>query len=330
MRLEITRIEGLRNDLLLRIDRSEIETATLSVANRAQLMTLPGMPRHREARPEEVQGIADAKVPIEEHLRRLGVIDDTGKARQRAIAISNRNLGTNHGHVAWQRDEQPAIVRIAEDPFAGRPRSCLTVRAGGRLAIEDLTFDAREQRIQAVDGGHDVSADIEWATYGQQVLRNGGIARIDDIIDEFYDLRHVLAFDHRHEQGERIRQEIYEGYPAQFRERTLRAWRAQGVPRARYFQNAVGLSPREVIVLQREGTVEEIGVALRDAGADDGLILDNGGSVVCWVWWANNYAGGIVSPTVDYRPPGTSAIAFVLKGPLKIDLPGGSVSYSTA
>ena len=102
------------------------------------------------------------------------------------------------------------------------------------------------------------------------------------------------------------------------------------MPRARYFHSALGLSAREVVVLQREGTIEEIGAALRDAGADDGLILDNGGSVACWVWWANNYAGGVVSPTVDYRPPGTSAIAFVLKGPLNVDLPGGSVSYSAA
>jgi hypothetical protein len=102
MRLEINRIEGLRNDLLLRIDRAEIESVRLSVANRDRLMTLPGMPRHRAASAEETEGIADAKVPIEEHLRLLGVVDESGRARQRAIAISNRNLGTNHGHVAWQ------------------------------------------------------------------------------------------------------------------------------------------------------------------------------------------------------------------------------------
>ena len=48
MRLEITRIEGLRNDLLLRLDRSEIDAARLSVANRDRLMALPGMPRHRQ------------------------------------------------------------------------------------------------------------------------------------------------------------------------------------------------------------------------------------------------------------------------------------------
>ena len=73
-----------------------------------------------------------------------------------------------------------------------------------------------------------------------------------------------------------------------------------------------------------------MGEALAPAGADDGVILDNGGSVVCWVWWANVYAGGIVSPTIDYRPAGTSAIAFLLEGPLTVDLPGGSVAYSVA
>ena len=329
MRLEITRIEGLRNDLLLRIDRTEIAAARLSVAHRARLMALPGMPRHRQPSADEARGMAEVKVPIEEHLRLLDVVGDDGHARQRAIAISNRNLGTNHGHIAWQRDQQPPIVRIGEDPSSFAARSCLTVRDGGRISIEDLTFDVEHGRLRAADAT-DVSAEIAWATYGQRVLRAGAVSRVEDLIADFYDLRHVLAFDHRHEQGERLRQEIYDGYPERFREQALRAWREHGVPRARYFHNAVGLSPTEVIVLQREGTVEEIGAALRDAGAEDGVILDNGGSVVCWVWWANDYRGGVVSPTVDYRPPGTSAIAFVLKGPLNVNLPGGSVSYSTA
>jgi hypothetical protein len=87
---------------------------------------------------------------------------------------------------------------------------------------------------------------------------------------------------------------------------------------------------RRLVVVQREGTVEELGAALEQAGAADGIILDNGGSVACWVWWANAYAGGLVSPTVDHRPPGTSAIAFVLKGPSNVTLPGGSVAFSVA
>ena len=329
MRLEITRIEGRRNDLLLRIDRAEIESVKLSVANRTRLMSLAGMPRHRAASESETRGIESVKAPIDDHLRRLAIVDGQGKVQQRAIAISNRNLGTNHGHMAWQRLEAPPVFRLGEDPCTWPSRSCLTVRTDGRLSIEDLAFDVEGQRVSAA-GGADVSDEIEWATYGQQVLRRGAVTRVDEIIDQFYDLRHVLAFDHHREQGERIRKDIYEGYPERFREQALRAWREAGVPRARYFHNAVGLSASDVLIVQREGTIEEIGAALRDAGADDGLILDNGGSVVCWVWWANCYAGGVISPTVDYRPPGTSAIAFVLKGPLKIDLPGGGVSYSTA
>ena len=137
----------------------------------------------------------------------------------------------------------------------------------------------------------------------------------------------MLAFDPRREAGDALRRALYGGYPGQFRKNIWSAW-ADGAPRARYVHNAIGLSSDAVVILQREGTLEEIGAALRDAGARDGLVLDNGGSVACWVWWANQYAGGLISPTIDYRPSGTSAIAFLLKGPAQHHLPGGSVSYS--
>jgi hypothetical protein len=329
MKLEITRLEGQRNDLLLRLERSEIDTALLSVANRQRLMTLPGMPRHRSATVAEQQGIADSKIPIEDHLRRLGVINEAGIAQRRAVAVSNRNLGTNHGHVAWQRSEAPRAFRILDDRCSHPWHSCLTVRRDGVLTIEDLRFDLPADRLYHAVGGDDLTEVIEWATFGQRVLRQGRVAGIDELAGQFYDARHLLAFDPHREGGERIRQEIYQGYPDTFEANVRRAWRESGIPRARYVHNAVGLSAEALFVLQREGTVEEIGSALAAAGADDGVILDNGGSVVCWVWWANVYAGGIISPTIDYRPPGTSAIAFLLKGPMTVDLPGGSVSYSS-
>jgi hypothetical protein len=328
MRLEIARVEGLRNDLVLQLDRSEIESALLSIANRDRLMALPGIPRHREATDEEARGIDDAKVLLEEHLRRLGFLGNDGKAARRAIAVSNRNLGTNHGHLAWQRQETPRIFAIREDPRPRRHLSCLTSWVDGRVSIEDLRFDYDADRVYEAHAGRDLVDEIDWATSGQRVLHDGRVSRIDEIADHFYDVRHVLAFDRRREAGERTKREIYRGYPQAFRDNVLRAWRDLGIPRARYVHNAIGISADALFIVQREGTVEEIGDALKSAGATDGLILDNGGSVACWVWWANLYAGGIVSPTVDYRPPGTSAIAFVLKGPLNVELPGGSVSYS--
>jgi hypothetical protein len=132
----------------------------------------------------------------------------------------------------------------------------------------------------------------------------------------------VLAFDQHRSEGEEIRRGLYGDYPRAFPENVRRAWRDLGTPRARYFHNAIGMSSDALVVVQREGTVEELGAPLEQAGAADGIILDNGGSVACWVWWATAYAGGLVSPTVDYRPQGTSAIAFVLKGPSNVTLPG--------
>jgi hypothetical protein len=330
MRLEINRVEGLRNDLLLRLERAEIDSALLSVANRERLIALPGMPRHRAATTEEAEGIAESKITIEDHLRRLKILDDSGRAQRRAVAISNRNLGTNHGHVAWQRSQTPRVFRILEDPGDYPAYSCLAMWRSGMLSIEDLRFDFAGDRVHGADDGRDLSDEIEWATFGQRVLRDGQVARIDDILEQFYDVRHALAFDHHREGGEMIRRGIYRDYPRKFRENTWKAWHDFGVPRSRYFHNAIGLSAQEVVIVQQEGTVEEIGAALERAGAGDGIILDNGGSVVCWAWWVNQYAGGTMSPTIDYRPPGTSAIAFLLKGPMRTELPGGSVSYTVA
>ena len=133
MQLEVTRLEGRRNDLRLRLERSEIEEAVLSLPHRTRLAALPGMPRHRTARAAEEQGIAESKVPIDEHLRGLGIIDAGGRAVRRAVAISNRNLGTNQGHVAWQRAESPRAFHILEDPLSYASYSCLAIWVDGHL-----------------------------------------------------------------------------------------------------------------------------------------------------------------------------------------------------
>jgi hypothetical protein len=92
MQLEINRLEGLRNDLLLRLERSEIDAALLSVAHRERLMALPGMPRHRGATPQEDQAVAGCKISLQDHLQGLGIVDTSDNSQRRAIAISNPNL----------------------------------------------------------------------------------------------------------------------------------------------------------------------------------------------------------------------------------------------
>ena len=52
MKLEMTRLEVRRNDLLLRLERAELDSALLSVANR-EALRVAGDGRHRPATDEE-------------------------------------------------------------------------------------------------------------------------------------------------------------------------------------------------------------------------------------------------------------------------------------
>jgi hypothetical protein len=95
----------------------------------------------------------------------------------------------NHGHLAWQRSETPRIFRIPEDPSDYASYLCLCAWRDGRLAIEDLRFDFDIEHIFRATDGFDLTDEVEWATFGQRVLRDGRIARIEDIADQFYDHR---------------------------------------------------------------------------------------------------------------------------------------------
>lgn len=327
MEVHLHQDAGYRNDLTVMIARAEIETALLHIAHRDRLMELPGLTRHREPTAGEREENRKCKVPVEEHLWGLGLLDGAGKPLRRVIAVGNRNLGNNHGFVAWQHDQTPRLFHVQGDPLAYPTYSCLVAGPGGGLTIEDLRFDPLGARVYRAADGCDLTDSVAWATFGQRVLRTGRVVSVADIVEQFYDIRHVLAYDVRRPDGKRVEEAVFQGYPERFREQALRALWEHGVPRNRYLHNSIGLSRDTVILLQREGTPEEIGHWLREAGAEDGILLDNGGSVACWGSWVYP-SGGIVFAAPDYRPLATSVLAFVLKGPVRADLPGGSVSFT--
>jgi hypothetical protein len=327
MRVRLHYTPGLRNDLTVWIPREELEDARLCVTHRERLMSLPGLPRHREPTAEERRQNSECKIPVEAHLEQAGLLDDTSPPRRRVLAVGNRNLGNNHGGVAWQRHQEPRLFRLHEDPLNFPAYSCLVHYGGGNVSIEDLHFDPATGDVYQADEGLHLAAEIEWATFGQRVLRAGKAVPISSIIEQFYDIRHVLAFDTSWAEGREINAQLYEGYPDRFRQNALRALQELGVPRSRYLHNCIGLSPNSIVLLQREGTVEEVALGLREAGAQDGLILDNGGSVACWAWSVYP-RGGFLFAAPDYRPNATSIIALVLGGPVRTRLPGGSVSYT--
>ena len=329
MKVHLNKAHGLRNDLLIVLPRLEVEGALLHIANRARLMTLPGLLRHvPEQDPSERRQVGNCKIPVEEHLKQISaaghqLLDADGRPQRRVIVIGSRNTGNNHGFIAWQKDENPKLFHVRGDPLNYPSYSCLVRHRDGRLAIRALRFD----RDRVFEGDAEVTEQIEWSVYANRVLKDGEVVNLEEIIDQFYDIRHVLAFDREREPGRQIEAELYQDYPGRFRENAIKAWLEKGVPRNRYLHNCLGLSDDRVFILQREGTIEEIANWLKEAGAKDGVILDNGGSVFCWAWWLYP-KGGFLFTAPDFRPPSSAVIAFVLKGPATTSLPGGSVSFS--
>jgi hypothetical protein len=328
MEIRLNRTPGLRNDLLVVIARSEIEDALFHIAHREKLRQLPGLLRHvPKQNPDERRQVNECKVPVEGHLELLtqrghGLLDAKGTPTRRVVAIGSRNVGNNHGFVAWQRDESPKLFQVTGDLLNYPAYSCLVRHQDGRLAVRALNFKAD----RVFEGETDITEEVAWCVYANWVLRDGKVVSIEEIIDQFYDIRHVLAFDRQHESGRQIEAEIFEGYPERFRENALRALK-RGVPRNRFLHNCLGLSDDSIFILQREGTIEEVAHWLREAGAKDGLILDNGASPFCWAWWPYP-KGGFIFTAPDFRPRASAVIAFVLRGPAATDLPGGSVSFT--
>jgi hypothetical protein len=250
-------------------------------------------------------------------------VDADGKPKRRVIVIGSRNVGNNHGFVAWQKDENQKLFHVRGEPFNHPSYSCLVIHQDGRLAVRALRFE--QDRVFESDT--DITEEVTWCVYANWVLRDGKVVNIEEIIDQFYDIRHVLAFEREHPLGKQIEAFLYEGYPERFRENALRAWREKGVPRNRFLHNVLGLSDNSIFILQREGTIEEVAHWLKEAGASDCLILDNGASPFCWAWWPYP-KGGFLFTAPDFRPKASAVIAFILKGPAATDLPGGSVSFS--
>ncbi|MEM4723406.1 MAG: hypothetical protein QXP01_00165 [Candidatus Hadarchaeum sp.] len=388
MEVLIKKYQGLEYALQAFIYKEEVRECLLSMPGWEELAGRSyGYIRHRlPTMPEDLElpasqdpstgewlrwdmGLKRYKVPPESHLEPvvslgsnravhgLNLLDGDGNPTRPLILIGNRNLGNNPGFVAWHSQKQPRLFHLQGEFFEdekGLPRvfTMLTAWKDGDLTIEPVTFKPKgNEYAPCLPQSHPrKEEEIVWCTYGQQVLRNGKVVPIEEIIDQFYDVRHVFWLPtHQGNQtscpiGEEELRALYAYYPTEPKE--LTRWKETllrelyaGRPRSRYFHNAVGVSADKVFILQRHGTPEEIGYWLREEGAEDGLILDNGGSVFTWAWWAFRDVrqvggkavvriGNVIFSAPAWRPPTISLIAFVLKGPPRHVEPPGAVSMA--
>jgi hypothetical protein len=338
MEVYINKTHGLANNLLIKIPVDEIEDTYLGIPYWNKLNRGEGMVRWcgQEEFKRTEQVMKKFKVPVEEQLMDLGLLDEQLKPKYRIIAIGNRNLGNNRAVVAFDITKKPQLFHLKDEPFDQHSYSCIVKYRSKTFSMQNLCFE--ENRIFSPDKSTDLTQEIEWCTSGQQILREGKITNIEDIIHEFCDIRHVFSLDPFRDDGKKILDEIYGNYPEKFnlnlfRESALEKLKL-GIPRSRYLHNCVGLSEENVFILQREGTPEEVAHYLLEVGAHNAIILDNGGSVGCWTWWAyrsqdsKKAAGGFIFTAPDYRPPATSIIAFKLRGPAQTNLLPASASVT--
>jgi hypothetical protein len=327
MQLAIQKTPGVRNDLVVRIRREELEKVCFHIANRAEFMRLPGLLRGPQNQDEaERRSVNRLKRPLEEHLRELSedrdpLMDTEGVPQRCMIAIGSRNVGNNRGFQAWQREFEPHHFRIRDDRESSRAVPMLTYEKAGGLSARDLLL----KDGTVLENEKDVAHLIDWCVVANCVLRHGRPVPIEEIADEFYDIGHLIAADR--EKEKQIWQDLYDGFSLRSRQTIVRVMRDRALPRNRYLHSALGLSDSEVVILQREGTPEEIAGWLQESGATDGFILDNGGSVFCWVWWLGA-RGGYIYQAPDFRPPSSAVVLFVLYGVPYTTLPGGSISYT--
>src|ERR1017187_2711969 len=279
MEIIVRKQHGLQNCLVASIGREELETVCLHITNRERLMRLPGLRRHSPRDERFSKDVAACKKDCRAHLLELrdrgcAYVDGEGRPRRRVLVIGARNLGNNHRFVAWQNEEQPRLFHVAGDPLGYLNDRYLTLDRSDRLQARTLTL--KEDGV--LENDLDISSVLRWCMFANCILQDGKVVSIEDTIEHYYDIAHVLALDRAKVADEKVLAEIYEGYPTTFRTNALRALVELRVPRNRFLHNVVGLSSDRIFIVQREGTPEELGSALADVGAQDAFILDNGGS----------------------------------------------------
>lgn len=253
-------------------------------------------------------------LPYGEHLRLLEL-----GAEDPFVLIGVRDLGNNLFRVAWHQERGLFELRGENASTSGKEYTCLCLDDQGRLRIERLQFT----------GGKPDRPGLIWCVSGPELVWSAEQAPLWRSLGYFYDLRHYWRFAGETMAG--MGSKAYRGadieamceyvsanahrHPQEVLPELLQ--RGEGMPRERdYLLNAMGLSPEgDVIVVQRHGSVEDLAATLIHAGAERGILLDEGGSVSCLMGGSKeDFPGGRTLLASHYhRPRGLALLVFKLR-----------------
>jgi hypothetical protein len=258
-------------------------------------------------------------------------VDKNYRALRRAFMVGTRNLGNNWFCVAWDQSQSIPLFHLKGEPITGRTYSCFVYWEDGSASIEKARFVNESVHILTREAAQyvDCSHRVRFCFSSQQILRHGRPVPIYELIGDFYDIRHVLAFENRGPDDSLLLMETFwsEGF-AGFKDRALKCLE-EGWPRSCYLHSCLGLSADNLFILQAHGTIEQIAQWVLEAGGQDAILLDNGASPFCWAWWP--YAGGgYIFNSLDWREPTISSLAFILHGPVSYEERRGRVPWKMA
>lgn len=311
---------GDEPEFFMEIDRHSLDNILLSIAHRRLSNRGSGLVRNtgNPSGVRTVQGItftgvygadkADARIYHDsyvEHAESLGLIDKFGKPAKDFVIIGNGNLGNNPWNVAWQNDK---IYCLKDEPLDSRFYSCFVRHKNGDVGIENLKF--YDWKIFCRD--EDISESVAWANYGQGIVRNGKTVPIEEIVDQFYDIRHIFDWLDYGPNKEANLAKLNDFYGSgNFKEKALLELR-KGTPRSQFAHSVLGIKDGNIVVAHYYGTIEKIAERLASKGVRDAIILDNGGSVGAYASWLYPN-GGFLNTSSYFRDDRISTIAFVFK-----------------
>ena len=110
------------------------------------------------------------------------------------------NLSMNEWYVAYLcspfTNNKPTFIALPEDRkdrVPPRQYTCLVKYKNGNVRIENVIFNFLQERIlSSAETQINITDDVEFAVYGTQVLRQGELVELSDIVEQIADVRHLF------------------------------------------------------------------------------------------------------------------------------------------
>ena len=244
-----------------------------------------------------------------EHLKNF----NSGQQSNAFLTIGNGNLISNLGIIGGviNNGKLELLKSAWEDKriMQGWKYSCLYYdRNNTRMGINRFTFS--NSYPESIGG-------FSWLTSGQPILWDGIVSESEDLIAETYDIRHIYILratsgseEEKKKAISKIQKfmiawmEIFVNEPQKSASKRLKAFartpefmfdklrdhycgRHLSIDREecpfiekRYLQSAVGVDENgNVYIVQKHGSLKELGLTLKGMGAKRAILLDQGGSV---------------------------------------------------